>query len=174
MAIWELTEKSMIVICFYLTFLFAVWQAVSTVQQKVIVIPEEKKRAFMHSFIKSMKPKDKVIIFVGKKLTYVITYQYHLCLGFFFLTEILNSFLVHIITIKCNTSSPQCAASSIIIFIYLFLQTDWQFVSFLISLMVVVVSLSFTLLKWDVWILWDTSMWCTVYFHTPLVHARPD
>nr|XP_030123313.3 probable ATP-dependent RNA helicase DDX43 isoform X1 [Taeniopygia guttata] len=43
--------------------------AVSTVQQKVIVIPEEKKRAFMHSFIKSMKPKDKVIIFVGKKLT---------------------------------------------------------------------------------------------------------
>ncbi|NXE63492.1 DDX43 helicase, partial [Calcarius ornatus] len=43
--------------------------AVSTVQQKVIVIPEEEKRAFMHSFIKSMKPKDKVIIFVGKKLT---------------------------------------------------------------------------------------------------------
>ncbi|NWT09232.1 DDX43 helicase, partial [Vireo altiloquus] len=43
--------------------------AVNTVQQKVVVIPEEKKRAFMHSFIKSMKPKDKVIIFVGKKLT---------------------------------------------------------------------------------------------------------
>ncbi|KAM3675404.1 putative ATP-dependent RNA helicase DDX43 [Ammospiza maritima maritima] len=43
--------------------------AVSTVQQKVIVIPEEEKRAFMHSFIKSMKPNDKVIIFVGKKLT---------------------------------------------------------------------------------------------------------
>ncbi|NXL15522.1 DDX43 helicase, partial [Setophaga kirtlandii] len=43
--------------------------AVSTVQQKVLVIPEEEKRAFMHSFIKSMKPKDKVIIFVGKKLT---------------------------------------------------------------------------------------------------------
>ncbi|NWV96038.1 DDX43 helicase, partial [Machaerirhynchus nigripectus] len=43
--------------------------AVNTVQQKVIVIPEEEKRAFMHSFIKSMKPKDKVIIFVGKKLT---------------------------------------------------------------------------------------------------------
>ncbi|XP_030802387.1 probable ATP-dependent RNA helicase DDX43 [Camarhynchus parvulus] len=43
--------------------------AVSTVQQKVIVIPEEEKRAFMHSFIKSMKAKDKVIIFVGKKLT---------------------------------------------------------------------------------------------------------
>uniref|UniRef100_A0A8C9UBP0 RNA helicase n=1 Tax=Serinus canaria TaxID=9135 RepID=A0A8C9UBP0_SERCA len=41
--------------------------AVSTVQQKVIVIPEEEKRSFMHSFIKSMKPKDKVIIFVGKK-----------------------------------------------------------------------------------------------------------
>ncbi|NXD90996.1 DDX43 helicase, partial [Chaetorhynchus papuensis] len=43
--------------------------AVNTVQQKVIVLPEEEKRAFMHSFIKSMKPKDKVIIFVGKKLT---------------------------------------------------------------------------------------------------------
>uniref|UniRef100_A0A8C0VG48 RNA helicase n=1 Tax=Cyanistes caeruleus TaxID=156563 RepID=A0A8C0VG48_CYACU len=43
--------------------------AVNTVQQKVFVIPEEEKRAFMHSFIKSMKPKDKVIIFVGKKLT---------------------------------------------------------------------------------------------------------
>ncbi|NXW76782.1 DDX43 helicase, partial [Hirundo rustica] len=43
--------------------------AVNTVQQKVIVIPEAEKRAFMHSFIKSMKPKDKVIIFVGKKLT---------------------------------------------------------------------------------------------------------
>ncbi|NXM82079.1 DDX43 helicase, partial [Oenanthe oenanthe] len=43
--------------------------AVNTVQQKVIVIPEEEKRTFMHSFIKSMKPKDKVIIFVGKKLT---------------------------------------------------------------------------------------------------------
>ncbi|NWV82987.1 DDX43 helicase, partial [Dasyornis broadbenti] len=43
--------------------------AVNTVQQKVVVIPEEQKRAFMHSFIKSMKPKDKVIIFVGKKLT---------------------------------------------------------------------------------------------------------
>uniref|UniRef100_A0A8C3XGW9 RNA helicase n=1 Tax=Cyanoderma ruficeps TaxID=181631 RepID=A0A8C3XGW9_9PASS len=43
--------------------------AVNTVQQKVIVIPEAEKRAYMHSFIKSMKPKDKVIIFVGKKLT---------------------------------------------------------------------------------------------------------
>ncbi|NWI35465.1 DDX43 helicase, partial [Picathartes gymnocephalus] len=43
--------------------------AVNTVQQKVIVIREEEKRAFTYSFIKSMKPKDKVIIFVGKKLT---------------------------------------------------------------------------------------------------------
>ncbi|NWV46864.1 DDX43 helicase, partial [Daphoenositta chrysoptera] len=43
--------------------------AVNTVQQKVIVIPEEEKRTFMRSFINSMKPKDKVIIFVGKKLT---------------------------------------------------------------------------------------------------------
>ncbi|NXJ67688.1 DDX43 helicase, partial [Rostratula benghalensis] len=43
--------------------------AVSTVEQRVIVIAEEEKRAFMQSFIDSMKPKDKVIIFVGKKLT---------------------------------------------------------------------------------------------------------
>ncbi|NXA13237.1 DDX43 helicase, partial [Sapayoa aenigma] len=43
--------------------------AVNTVEQRVIVIAEEEKRAFMHSFIESMKPKDKVIIFVGKKLT---------------------------------------------------------------------------------------------------------
>ncbi|KGL88570.1 putative ATP-dependent RNA helicase DDX43, partial [Charadrius vociferus] len=43
--------------------------AVNTVEQRVIVIAEEEKRAFMQSFIDSMKPKDKVIIFVGKKLT---------------------------------------------------------------------------------------------------------
>ncbi|NXF04429.1 DDX43 helicase, partial [Smithornis capensis] len=43
--------------------------AVNTVEQRVIVIAEEEKRAFMHCFIESMKPKDKVIIFVGKKLT---------------------------------------------------------------------------------------------------------
>ncbi|XP_035177918.1 probable ATP-dependent RNA helicase DDX43 [Oxyura jamaicensis] len=43
--------------------------AVNTVEQKVVVTTEEEKRAFMKSFIASMKPKDKVIIFVGKKLT---------------------------------------------------------------------------------------------------------
>ncbi|NXU57757.1 DDX43 helicase, partial [Turnix velox] len=43
--------------------------AVNTVEQRVIVIAEEEKRAFMQSFIDSMKPKDKVIIFVGKKMT---------------------------------------------------------------------------------------------------------
>ncbi|NXP08614.1 DDX43 helicase, partial [Thinocorus orbignyianus] len=43
--------------------------AVNTVEQRVIVLPEEEKRAFVQSFIDSMKPKDKVIIFVGKKLT---------------------------------------------------------------------------------------------------------
>ncbi|NXN47086.1 DDX43 helicase, partial [Rhinoptilus africanus] len=42
--------------------------AVNTVEQRVIVIAEEEKKAFMQSFIDSMKPKDKVIIFVGKKL----------------------------------------------------------------------------------------------------------
>ncbi|NXI72219.1 DDX43 helicase, partial [Anseranas semipalmata] len=42
--------------------------AVNTVEQRVIVIAEEEKRAFMQHFIDSMKPKDKVIIFVGKKL----------------------------------------------------------------------------------------------------------
>ncbi|NWW92939.1 DDX43 helicase, partial [Rhynochetos jubatus] len=43
--------------------------AVNTVEQKVIVVAEEEKRAFMQCFVQSMKPKDKVIIFVGKKLT---------------------------------------------------------------------------------------------------------
>ncbi|XP_005153365.3 probable ATP-dependent RNA helicase DDX43 [Melopsittacus undulatus] len=43
--------------------------AVNTVEQRVVVIAEEEKRAFMQHFIESMKPQDKVIIFVGKKLT---------------------------------------------------------------------------------------------------------
>ncbi|XP_060091975.1 probable ATP-dependent RNA helicase DDX43 isoform X1 [Heteronotia binoei] len=43
--------------------------AVNTVEQKVVVIPEEEKRAFTRYFIDTMKSKDKVIIFVGKKLT---------------------------------------------------------------------------------------------------------
>ncbi|XP_054827324.1 probable ATP-dependent RNA helicase DDX43 [Eublepharis macularius] len=43
--------------------------AVNTVEQKVVVIPEEEKRAFTRYFIDTMKSEDKVIIFVGKKLT---------------------------------------------------------------------------------------------------------
>ncbi|NXE25358.1 DDX43 helicase, partial [Ardeotis kori] len=43
--------------------------AVNSVKQRVIVIAEEEKRVFMQCFIESMKPRDKVIIFVGKKLT---------------------------------------------------------------------------------------------------------
>ncbi|XP_019469124.2 probable ATP-dependent RNA helicase DDX43 [Meleagris gallopavo] len=43
--------------------------AVNTVEQKVVVINEEEKKAFMENFIDSMKPKDKAIIFVGKKST---------------------------------------------------------------------------------------------------------
>ncbi|XP_028923446.1 probable ATP-dependent RNA helicase DDX43 isoform X3 [Ornithorhynchus anatinus] len=43
--------------------------AVNTVEQKVVVIPEEEKRSFIRFFIDAMKPKDKVIVFVGRKLT---------------------------------------------------------------------------------------------------------
>ncbi|KAJ7341658.1 hypothetical protein JRQ81_006087, partial [Phrynocephalus forsythii] len=43
--------------------------AVNTVEQKIVVIPEEEKRAFTRYFIDTMKAQDKVIIFVGKKLT---------------------------------------------------------------------------------------------------------
>uniref|UniRef100_UPI00398E625C probable ATP-dependent RNA helicase DDX43 isoform X1 n=1 Tax=Pristiophorus japonicus TaxID=55135 RepID=UPI00398E625C len=42
--------------------------AVETVEQNVLVIPEEEKRSYTLHFIKSMKPEDKVIIFVGRKL----------------------------------------------------------------------------------------------------------
>ncbi|XP_069830738.1 probable ATP-dependent RNA helicase DDX43 [Dendropsophus ebraccatus] len=42
--------------------------AVNTVDQKVLIIAEEEKRAFTLHFIDSLKPEDKVIIFVGKKL----------------------------------------------------------------------------------------------------------
>ncbi|XP_053237237.1 probable ATP-dependent RNA helicase DDX43 [Podarcis raffonei] len=43
--------------------------AVNTVEQKIVIIPEEEKRAFTRYFIDTMKSEDKVIIFVGKKLT---------------------------------------------------------------------------------------------------------
>ncbi|XP_041419036.1 probable ATP-dependent RNA helicase DDX43 isoform X2 [Xenopus laevis] len=42
--------------------------AVNTVTQQVLVIPEEEKRAFVLHFIDSLKPQDKVLVFVGKKL----------------------------------------------------------------------------------------------------------
>ncbi|KAM4694313.1 putative ATP-dependent RNA helicase DDX43 [Discoglossus pictus] len=42
--------------------------AVNTVEQKVLIIPEEEKRAFTLHFLDSLRPEDKVIIFVGKKL----------------------------------------------------------------------------------------------------------
>ncbi|KAM4041225.1 putative ATP-dependent RNA helicase DDX43 isoform 1-T2 [Anomaloglossus baeobatrachus] len=42
--------------------------AVNTVDQRVVVITEEEKRAFTLHFIDSLKPEDKAIIFVGKKL----------------------------------------------------------------------------------------------------------
>lgn len=89
-----INRKNTILICFYLTSRFALQQAVNTVEQRVIVIAEEEKRAFMQYFIDSMKPKDKVIIFVGRKLTYVISFQYYICS--FSLTEILASFFVHL------------------------------------------------------------------------------
>nr|XP_033791335.1 probable ATP-dependent RNA helicase DDX43 isoform X2 [Geotrypetes seraphini] len=42
--------------------------AVNTVQQKIIILPEEEKRAYTRHFIDCLKPQDKIIIFVGKKL----------------------------------------------------------------------------------------------------------
>ncbi|XP_062981871.1 probable ATP-dependent RNA helicase DDX43 [Elgaria multicarinata webbii] len=42
--------------------------AVNTIEQKIVIIPEEEKRAFTRYFIDTMKSEDKVIIFVGKKL----------------------------------------------------------------------------------------------------------
>ncbi|NXD82538.1 DDX43 helicase, partial [Halcyon senegalensis] len=43
--------------------------AVNTVEQRVFVVTKEEKKVLMQRFIDSMKPEDKVIIFVGKKLT---------------------------------------------------------------------------------------------------------
>ncbi|XP_043943117.1 probable ATP-dependent RNA helicase DDX43 [Protopterus annectens] len=42
--------------------------AVDTVEQHVIVVQEEEKRQYTLNFIEDMKPEDKVLIFVGKKL----------------------------------------------------------------------------------------------------------
>ncbi|XP_063297804.1 probable ATP-dependent RNA helicase DDX43 [Pelobates fuscus] len=42
--------------------------AVNTVTQKVLIIQEEEKKAFTRHFIDCLKPEDKIIIFVAKKL----------------------------------------------------------------------------------------------------------
>ncbi|XP_075125640.1 putative ATP-dependent RNA helicase DDX43 [Leptodactylus fuscus] len=42
--------------------------AVTTVEQRVLIVAEEEKRSFTLDFIDGLKPEDKVIIFVGKKL----------------------------------------------------------------------------------------------------------
>ncbi|XP_072247656.1 probable ATP-dependent RNA helicase DDX43 [Leuresthes tenuis] len=41
---------------------------VNTVQQTVLIVREEEKKAYVFDFIRSMLPQDKVLIFVGKKL----------------------------------------------------------------------------------------------------------
>ncbi|XP_020855800.1 putative ATP-dependent RNA helicase DDX43 [Phascolarctos cinereus] len=43
--------------------------AVNTVKQKIIITTEQEKPSLIYSFIESMKPEDKAIIFVGRKLT---------------------------------------------------------------------------------------------------------
>lgn len=42
--------------------------AVNTVQQMVLFVPEEDKKAYVFDFIHRMEPQDKVLIFVGKKI----------------------------------------------------------------------------------------------------------
>uniref|UniRef100_A0A8C4XF51 RNA helicase n=1 Tax=Erpetoichthys calabaricus TaxID=27687 RepID=A0A8C4XF51_ERPCA len=42
--------------------------AVNTVEQTVLVIAEEEKKHFTFSFVQSMKPEEKLLIFVGKKI----------------------------------------------------------------------------------------------------------
>nr|MCI4376357.1 hypothetical protein [Pangasianodon gigas] len=42
--------------------------AVDTVQQTVLVVQEEEKKAYIFDFIHNMEPEDKVLIFVGKKI----------------------------------------------------------------------------------------------------------
>lgn len=44
------------------------FQAVDTVQQTVLVVQEEQKKAYVFDFIYNMGPEDKVLIFVGKKI----------------------------------------------------------------------------------------------------------
>ncbi|KAF4090422.1 hypothetical protein AMELA_G00051600 [Ameiurus melas] len=42
--------------------------AVNTVQQTVLIVQEEEKKAYIFDFIHNMEPEDKVLIFVGKKI----------------------------------------------------------------------------------------------------------
>lgn len=42
--------------------------AVNTVEQTIVILTEEEKKAYLFDFIRNMKPDDKVIIFVGKKV----------------------------------------------------------------------------------------------------------
>ncbi|XP_023182740.1 probable ATP-dependent RNA helicase DDX43 [Xiphophorus maculatus] len=43
--------------------------AVNTVQQTLEIVKEEEKKMFVFDFIRNMQPQDKVLIFVGKKIT---------------------------------------------------------------------------------------------------------
>ncbi|XP_072293454.1 probable ATP-dependent RNA helicase DDX43 [Eucyclogobius newberryi] len=42
--------------------------AVNTVEQNIVILTEEEKKAFLFDFIRNMKPNDKVLVFVGKKI----------------------------------------------------------------------------------------------------------
>lgn len=42
-------------------------QAVNTVQQIVLFVQEEEKKAYVFEFIHNMEPEDKALIFVGRK-----------------------------------------------------------------------------------------------------------
>nr|XP_023697302.1 probable ATP-dependent RNA helicase DDX43 [Paramormyrops kingsleyae] len=42
--------------------------AVNTVQQSVIIVPEEEKKSYLFDFIRNLEPEDKALVFVGKKL----------------------------------------------------------------------------------------------------------
>lgn len=44
------------------------FQAVNTVDQKILIVNEEEKKSYVFDFIRNMEPLDKVLIFVGKKL----------------------------------------------------------------------------------------------------------
>eukprot|EP00066_Takifugu_rubripes_P002169 XP_003963913.2 PREDICTED: probable ATP-dependent RNA helicase DDX43 [Takifugu rubripes] len=43
--------------------------AVSSVQQKILIVSAEEKKPYLLNFLKNMEPQDKVLIFVGRKLT---------------------------------------------------------------------------------------------------------